>query len=268
MRKASLGLLASLGLASTLILAACGSTAATTAGTTTTTGTSTTAAAASGNASTCKPGSALAVTGGFTEVCLPYNQEVFGLIGSPVTPGFDGGGNDLDPTSSAWPKETKAQATTTGVQTTASSVPFWFPPTGAGVTSVKSSVDLGPNGTSPVTIPVPAGKYSQLDLLGSAGNGCSSCLIDITFNYVGGTKDQTTQELDDWCSTTPVGQPGFMPSDRWNGGASTTPACGVFVYPIAIPGTTKTLQSVVLADDPASATNYEPEVLSMSLKNA
>ncbi len=271
MRSIARGLIGSVGLAAALILAACGSAPAANSGGSSSTSsggtTTTTAAAGSGNASTCKAGSALGTPSGYTEVCLKYNQAPWGITGTAVAPGFDGGGYDLDPTDPAWPKENAKQAQTTGVQTTASGVPFWFPPTGAGTTLVKASVDLGPNGTSPVTIPVPLGKYKGLDLLGSAGNGCGTCLIDITFNYVGGTKDTATQQLDDWCSGSPVGQTGFMPADRYQNGASTGPACGVFVYPIPIPGASKQLSNVVLADDPASATNYEPEVLSLTLQD-
>ncbi len=279
MRNVSLGVLCSIGVAGTLVLAACGSKASTggtgTSGTTgnsssagaAATTTTTTTSAGSGNASKCTAGSALGTVSGWVELCLPYNQMVFGITGTAVAPGFDGGGYDLDPTDPAWPKESKTQCATTGVQTTASSVPFWFPPTGCATTSVKNSLDLGPNG-GPATINVPAGSYKQMAILGSAGNGGSNPpnQVDIQFNYSSGSPDKTTVYLEDWCSSSPTGQPGFMPADRYQNGAQTGPACGVFVYPIPIPGSSKTLKSIALSNDPGSSSNYEPEVMALSLQ--
>lgn len=253
---ASLG--AVVGLAGALVLAGCGSSSSNSGGS----GGGT--AAASGNASTCKAGSAVGTSGNFVELCLPYNQIAFGAAGQANTPGYDGGGYALDPTDPAWPKETAAQAKTTGVQTTASGVGFWFPPTGGGAAAIKDSVDLGPNG-GPLTLTVPPGKYKALDILGSAGNGCSGCGVDITFTYTDGSTDKATQPIDDWCTSSPSGQTGFMPADRWSNGASASPACGVFVYPVAIPGTSKTLKSVSIVNDPNNASNYEPEILSLTL---
>lgn len=276
MRGRALGLLGSIGIAGTLILAACGSAAPAgggtgggTGGTAQTTGGTTVGAAAtggSGSATNCSPGSAIKSDGGWTMVCLKYNEQVFGVSGAACAGaaqqcGFDQGGNTLDPTDPAWPKE--------NTEVTASGVKFWFPPTGGGKTAVKSAINVGPEMGGTVSVPVPAGKYKSLGLLAGAGNSNSSQMLDITYMYSDGSKDQTQQNIDDWCNTSPVGQPGYVPADRWNNaGAPTTPNCGVFTYVVPIPGSSKTLKSITLVDDSANATNFEPEILALSLQQA
>jgi hypothetical protein len=262
MRMQSLGLLGSLGLASAMVLAACGSGGgagnATTTGTTTTTSTAT--AASSGGGANCKPGTAAATKGGWTMLCIAYNEQVFGVANTTnPAPCFDQSGNCLDPTDPAWPKPDTVA--------TASGVNFWFPATGGGKTAVKSAINIGPEEGGTFTQNVPAGKYKNLAILGSVGNGPGTA--DITFNYTDGTSNNTTQQLDDWCNASPTGQPGFMPADRWsNAGVTETPACGTFVYTVAIPGTTKTLKDIVFNNDSSNASDTEIEMLALSLQSA
>ena len=269
MHRMSLGVLCSVGLASTLLLAACGSAApantsstsgATTGTTTSTTTTTTAAAGGTGSSTTCKAGSALKVDGGFTMVCLPYNEQEFGVTGQPTTPpAFDQGGYTLDPTDPAFGKANSEQ--------TVSSVKFWFPDTGGGTKVVKSGINFGPVEGGSVTVTVPSGKYKNLELLAGAGNGPGTA--DITFNYSDGSKDTATTSIDDWCSSTPTGLPGLLPADRYDAtGTSASPACGLFVYTVPIPGTTKTLSNVAFVNDSANGTNFEPEVIALSLQGA
>jgi hypothetical protein len=256
MRRTALGALCSVGLAGTLFLAACGASGAATSG-----GTSgAKAAAAAGGGANCKPGTAAATKAPWVMLCLAYNEQVFGVANTTnPAPSFDQSGNCLDPTDPAWPKPDSVA--------TASGVDFWFPATGGGKTAVKSAINLGPEDGGAATVNVPAGRYKELAILGSVGNGPGT--VDIQFNYSDGTKDTTTQQMDDWCSTSPTGQPGFMPADRWsNAGATETPACGVFVYTVPIPGSSKTLKSIGLTSDSSNGSQVEIEILSLSLEQA
>ena len=259
MRRTTLAALCSVGFAGSLFLAACGggSTAATTGGTT---GSSTATAASSGGGANCKPGSAAATKGTWTMICLAYNEQVFGVANTTnPTPCFDQGGNCLDPTDPAWPKPDTVA--------TASGVSFWFPATGGGTKAVKSAINIGPEEGGAATVAVPAGRYKALGILGSAGNGPGTA--DIQFNYTDGSKDTATQALDDWCNSSPTGQPGFMPADRWsNAGATETPACGVFVYTVPIPGSSKTLKSIQFTNDSSNGSSTEIEMLALSLEKA
>ena len=259
MRKASLGALCALGFSGALILSACGSAspAANGSGTKTTGGTT---AASSGGGANCKPGSAAATKGGWVMLCLAYNEQVFGVANTTnPAPCFDQGGNCLDPTDPAWPKPDTVA--------TASGVNFWFPATGGGTKAVKSAINIGPEEGGAATVNVPAGKYKQLAILAGVGNGPGTA--DIQFNYVGGSKDTATQAFDDWCNSSPTGQPGFMPADRWsNAGATETPACGVFTYLVPIPGSTKQLQSIQFTNDSGNASDTEIEMLAMSVQTA
>ena len=265
----SMGLLFSVGLAASLVLAACGGAGGGGAapGTATGAGAGGTkavggAAGGTGNATTCKAGSAVKTDGGFTMVCLQYNEQAFGVSGATCGAGpgpcFDQGGNSLDPADPVWPKP--------NTEATASGIKFWFPPTGGGKTAVKSAINFGPEVGAPVTVTVPQGKYTNLDLLAGAGNSNASQMADIQFNFTDGSNTTAQQNIDDWCNTTPVGQPGFVPADRWDsGGNPTTPNCGVFAYTVPIAGG-KTLKSIVFTNDSANGTNFEPNILALTLK--
>lgn len=257
MRKATLAALCALGFSGALVLSACGAASPATNGSSTK-GTGGATAASSGGGANCKPGSAAATKGGWVMICLAYNEQVFGVANTTnPAPCFDQSGNCLDPTDPAWPKPDSVA--------TASGVNFWFPATGGGKTAVKSAINIGPEEGGSATVAVPAGTYKQLGILGSAGNGPGTA--DIQFNYTDGTNSTTTLQLDDWCNTSPTGQPGFMPADRWsNAGVTETPGCGVFTYTVPISGSSKTLKSIQFTNDANNASDTEIEMLAMSLQ--
>ena len=267
MRSATRGWVGSLGLATALILAGCGAAATNTGGGSgaggsssaggkaTTTGTT---GGSGGGGANCKAGTAAATASGWTMLCIAYNEQVFGVANAASpTPCFDQGGNCLDPTDPAWPKPDTVAA--------ASGVSFWFPATGGGKTAVKSAINIGPEEGGTFTQAVPAGKYKNLAILAGVGNGPGTA--DLEFNYTDGSKDTATVQFDDWCASSPTGSTGFMPADRWsNAGVTTTPACGVFVYQVPIPGAAKTLKQIVLTNDSANASDTEIEMLALSLQ--
>ena len=272
-KRSAMAAVFSLGLAGTMVLAGCGS-----GGGGGGSGSGTPAANSSGAAT--GGGGGAATTGGsggggssssliqktdgnFVMVKLNYNEQVFGIPGQQcgANPGpcFDQGGYSLDPTDPAWPKP--------NTEATASGIKFWFPDTGSGKKVVKSGINFGPEQNGKVTVPTPQDKFKKLDLLAGAGNSNASQMADIQFDYTDGSKDTAQQNIDDWCNSTPVGQAGFTPAGRMDPtGTAASPACGLFVYSIPIPGSSKTLKDVVLTNDANNAGNFEPEVIAMTLE--
>ena len=216
----------------------------------------------------CRSGAAVKVDAGFTMVCLAFNEQIFGVSGqaSPA-PCFDQGGTCLDPQDPAWPNRGAAGEAKVG------GVPFWMPATGGGRSAVKSAVNFGPEQQDSPVVRVPAGKYSELYVIGSAGNGPG--VADITFNYAApGGGATVEQKIDDWCAVS-LGSPlsgssAFLPQDRWDStGSPTTPAnpgCGVLEYRVPIPGAGKTLSNIVFTDDASNASGFEPNILAVTLR--
>lgn len=278
-KRSAIGAVLGLGLVGSLILAGCGagssgnggttggtsaasSSAATTGGTTAATTGGKTAATTGGKTASAGAGTAVKTDGNFVMVQLAFNDQVFGVSGqASPTPCFDQGGNCLDPTDPVWPNKGKAGEAKVG------SVDVYMPDTGGGSKAVKSAINVGPELGGTATVAVPQGKYKNMDVITGSGNGPGT--VDVTFNYSDGSKDSATFSSDDWCSSSPTGTPAFIPADRWDAnGSPTTPACGVFLDTLPIPGASKTLTSVVFTNDSANPGNFEPNILAVTLEKA
>lgn len=219
---------------------------------------------AAGSNPSCAIGGAVRRANGFTMLCLPFNEQVFGVAGqSSPAPCFDQSGNCLDPRASVWPHGGAAGPASVG------GVLYWMPATGGGSHALKSALNFGPERGGKALVAVPRGRYSQLDFIGSGGNGPG--VADITFHFAGGGTAAVKQRIDDWCAGSTggplIGSLAFLPSDRWSGsGSSTTPSCGVYAYHVPIPSGGRALTAISFVDDPSNASDFEPNVLAVTLR--
>ena len=219
---------------------------------------------AAGTNPACAVGGAVRKAGGFTMLCMPFNEQVFGVAGqASPSPCFDQGGNCLDPRDAVWPHGGAAGEATVG------GVLYWMPATGGGRRALKSALNFGPERGGHVVVAVPRGVYRELDFIGSGGNGPG--VADITFHFAGGGTAAVKQEMDDWCAgsigSSLIGSRAFLPSDRWGtDGSPTTPACGVYAYRVAIPSGGRALTEVTFADAPSNAGDFEPNILAVTLQ--
>jgi len=179
-------------------------------------------------------------------VQLPYNRQVFANAPTeePPTctkydpapakddcvPAFDLDGDAL-PAASA-PKGTVTETTSDGA-----SVQFQFP-----AVTGKDSVSLGPT-QSVSGIPVTPGTYSELDLIGAAGNGPAD--LSFTFKYSDGTTSTQTLSLPDWYKGVPAFAIPFP--GRWTPPvtSATLQTGHLGLYALSVPVTSsKTLESI------------------------
>lgn len=111
-----------------------------------------------------------------------------------------------------------------------------------------------PNAVANATVPLPAGKYSVLSLLGAASYGSQSGTLVVT--YSDGTTTSFTQTFSDWTQTNPiVTQPGeslALAMNYFNTGSKSTYNPGfsynLYGYSFAL-NPAKTLQSITLPNN-------------------
>ncbi len=266
-----------LGLAATLVLAGCGSGGGGGGGTSSgapaanssaaTTGAAT--GGAKGGGAATGGGAAAGTQGNYVMVKLTPNEQIFGAPGSPCPnttspsgtgPCFDQGGYMLDSTDSALPNKGKAGTAMAG------KIPFGFLGNGGGK-NAKEAVNFGPELGSKATIPVPAGQYKTMYILGAAGNGNKEA--DITFTYSDGTTGAATQNFDDWCQQPADGTVAFSLTDRLDG-TGTASGCAnslyLDLYTVQVSSTSKSLKSLTFDSSGDTSGNFEPEILAITLE--